>query len=128
MPQEDSQENSWEFSPARSREKEPRSQASDRPTGALRRLWAWLALWRRRQGSKDQVVGQLVGIVQATTHDQEVAAIAAAALEPGQDSPVKEALTFGAQALRERLPVRWAQGELCDAGDRVEQAALRGLH
>ena len=83
---------------------------------------------RRGQGSKDQVVGQLIGIVQATTHDQEVAAIAAAALEPGQDSPVKEALTFGAQALREQLPVRWAQGELCDAGDRAEQAALRGLH
>ncbi len=37
---------------------------------------------RRGQGSKDQVIGELLRIVQATTHDQEMAAVDAA-LEPG---------------------------------------------
>src|SRR6266700_176971 len=82
---------------------------------------------RRGQGSKDQVIGQLLRIVQATAYDQEMAAVDVAALEPGQDGPVKEAFAFAAQALREWLPVLWAQGLLGDAGDRAEQASLLGL-
>src|SRR5947209_4051789 len=42
---------------------------------------------RRVQRSKDQVVGELVGVVKATAHDQEVATVHAASLEPGQDGP-----------------------------------------
>ena len=82
---------------------------------------------RRGLGSKDQVVGQSVRGVQAATHDQEVAAVDAAALEPGQDGPVKEALAFGAQALTQGLPVLLAKGLLGDVGHRVEQASLLGL-
>ncbi len=82
---------------------------------------------RRGLGSKDQVVGQSVRGVQAATHDQEVAAVDAAALEAGQNGPVKKPLTFGAQALTQRLPVLLAKGLLGDVGHRVEQASLLGL-
>jgi hypothetical protein len=83
---------------------------------------------RRGQRSKDQVVGQLVGVVKTTAKDQEVAAVDAAALEAGQDGPIKEPLAFGAQALTQWLPVLLAKGLLGDVGDRVEQASLLGLH
>ena len=82
---------------------------------------------RRGLRSKDQVVSQLVRGVQAATHNQEMAAVNRACLDPGQHGPVKKPLAFGAQALTEALPVLLAKGLLGDGGDRVEQVALRGL-
>jgi hypothetical protein len=79
---------------------------------------------RRGQWGKDQVSGDLAGIVEAAPKDEEVAVVEAALVQDGQAGPGKEALAFAAQALREELPVRWAQRLLLDGSDIRQQAAL----
>ena len=51
---------------------------------------------RRGQGSKDQVIGQFVRVIEAATNHEEVATVERALVEDRQDGPVKEALALGA--------------------------------
>ena len=83
---------------------------------------------RQRRGweRKDQVGGDLAGIVEAATKDEEVAVVHRALVHDGQDGPREEPLAFGALALREELPVLGAQ-RLLDAGDIGQHAPVFGL-
>jgi hypothetical protein len=82
---------------------------------------------RRSGASEDEVGGDLAGIVEAATKEEEVAVIDAALMDDGQDGPGEETLTFGAQALGEEVPVGWTQGLLLDGGHISQQAAVAGL-
>ncbi len=83
---------------------------------------------RRIQGSVDQIIGQFVGVVQAATDHEPVTTVHGASVHEGQACPVKEALAFGAQALREALPVPGMERLLRHAGHITEQEAGAGLH
>src|SRR6266516_3794199 len=76
----------------------------------------------------DQVIGQLIGVVEAAAHEEPMATIRDPSLHHGQARPVKEALAFGAQALREALPLLGTQRLLRDAGYVTEQQAGAGLY
>src|SRR2546421_7912083 len=82
---------------------------------------------RRGRERKDEVRGDLAGIVEAATKDEEVAVVEGAVVQDGQESPGKEALTFAAVALREELPVLWAERLLLDRGNISQQAPVVGL-
>ncbi len=77
---------------------------------------------------EDQVKGQLGGIIEATTDDQEVACIHAPGLHPGQDGPIKEAFSFSALALAEPLPVPAPKLVVRDAAHIAEQNSCGSLH
>src|SRR5437879_2628948 len=66
----------------------------------------------RVEWGKDQVIGQLTGVVEAATHHEPMAVIEQAMVNHRQDSPIKEPLAFGPVALTEPLPVLWAHGLL----------------
>ena len=82
---------------------------------------------RRGQGSKDQVIGQFVRVIEAATNHEEVATVERALVEDRQDGPVKEPLALGAQALGESLPVLRAERTLGDAAHISKQRAGGGL-
>ena len=82
---------------------------------------------RRGQWGKDEVRGDLAGIIEAAAQDEEVAVIDTALVQDGQDGPGEEALALGAQALGEQLPVVWAQRLLLDGGHIGEQESIAGL-
>ena len=75
----------------------------------------------------DQVVRQLTGVVEAAAHHEPMALIHRAPMHHRQARPVKETLAFGAQALREALPIPGAERLLRNAGHISQQDARAGL-
>src|SRR2546421_3314478 len=71
---------------------------------------------RRGRRRKDEIRGDLAGIVEAATKDEEVTVVDGALMHNGQDGPGKQTLAFGTQALGEGLPVRWAERLLMNGG------------
>ena len=67
-------------------------------------------------------------LVEAATHHEPMATVRDPSLHHGEASPVKETLAFGAQALRERLPIPRTERLLGNAGHIREQEACPCLH
>src|SRR6266480_276968 len=64
----------------------------------------------------DQIIGQLIGVVEAAAHEEPMATIRDTSLHHRQASPVKKTLAFGAQALREAVPLPDTERLLGNAG------------
>src|ERR1700686_395863 len=83
---------------------------------------------RRVRWRPDQVIGQFVRVVEATTKDEPMATVYPTPVEERQAGPIKASLAFGSLAGTESVPVLFAQRPLCDAGDIGQQEASAGLY
>ena len=66
-------------------------------------------------------------VVEAATDEQPVSSVDGASLHPGQERPVEEPVTLGAQAHREALPVA-SMHLVGDAAHIAEQGSVTRLH
>src|SRR5260221_2964778 len=63
-----------------------------------------------------QVMGKLIGVVEAAVHEEPMATIRDTSMHHRQASPVKKALPFAAQARRVAVPLPGTERLLCNAG------------